>query len=115
MSPTPEDLPLEIDVHAVKQLIDSGSNFLFVDCRDPDEFEFCRIEGTRLLPIKQVSEWVPAFEDHKAEHIVIHCHAGKRSLRLTEMLRQLGFDRTQSMRGGINAWSNEIDPRIPTY
>jgi len=108
-------LPYEIDVHGVKSLLDSKADFLFVDCRDPDEFEFCRIEGTRLLPIKQVAEWLPAMEAHKADHIVIHCHAGKRSMRLTEMLRQAGFDRVQSMKGGINAWSNEIDPKIPTY
>jgi rhodanese-related sulfurtransferase len=108
-------LPYEIDVQAVKELLDSEHSFVFVDCREPDEYEFCRIEGTRLLPIKQVGEWLPAFEAHKGEHIVIHCHAGRRSLRLTEMLRQHGFNQVQSMKGGINAWSNEIDPRIPIY
>lgn len=115
MTTTPPEFPREISVEAVKQLLETNEPFLFIDCREPDEYEFCRIAGTQLLPIKQVSEWLPRFERSANERIVVHCHHGKRSTKLMEILRQAGYTRAQSMEGGIHAWSEQVDPQIPIY
>ncbi len=107
--------PWEIDVHSVKQMLDEKRAFLFIDCREQDEYKFCRIPGARLLPIKQMSTWLPDIEEFRGQPIVIHCHTGRRSLNLAKSLRQLGFSQAQSVKGGIQAWSDEIDPSVPVY
>lgn len=113
--PHNEVIPWEVDVHAVKQLLDTGAPFLFIDCREPDEYEFCRLPGAQLLPIKKFSEWLPSIEQHRQDLIIIHCHTGRRSLNLAKSLREVGFPNAQSMKGGIQAWSDEIDPKVPIY
>ena len=54
-------------------------------------------------------------DDSPDEHVIVYCHHGRRSLDVTNWLRQQGFDKVQSMRGGIDAWSRKFDPKIPTY
>jgi len=109
------DLPLEIDVHAVKALRDAGQAFLLLDCREPDEHATARIPGAVLVPMSAVPERLDLLEPHRAGRIVVHCHHGGRSLRVTRWLRGQGFSGAQNMAGGIDAWSLEIDPATPRY
>jgi rhodanese-related sulfurtransferase len=110
-----DPLPLEIDVHAVQALRTAGDDVLLVDCREEDEFELARLEGAMLVPMSQLRQRLEALQPHRDRHLVIHCHHGFRSLQVTEALRSLGFARSQSMTGGLDAWSREIDPRVPRY
>jgi len=112
---TPPDLPLELDVHAVRRLQDSGEPFLLLDCREPDEHAIARIPGSVLVPMNQVSERIGELESQRGGRIVVHCHHGGRSLRVTRWLRAQGFAGAQNMQGGIDAWSLEIDPATPRY
>jgi adenylyltransferase/sulfurtransferase len=114
MSPTPP-LPLEVDCRSVKQRIDSGSDVLLLDCREPQEFEIATIRGAMLLPMSQLVERAGELDPLRQRHIVVYCHLGGRSMRVAQWLRAQGFDRVQSMSGGIDEWAAEIDPSLPRY
>ncbi len=113
MSPT--DLPLELSVEDVQALRASGAPFLLLDCREPDEHSTASLPGALLIPMREISERLATLEPHRDGRIVVHCHHGGRSLRVTQFLRQRGFARTQNMAGGIDAWSLRIDPSVPRY
>ena len=107
--------PLEIDCRAVKARLNAGEAFLFLDCREPDEYATAHIEGTKLIPMSELAGRVAELESHRNSAIVVHCHHGGRSLRVTNWLRQQGFAETSNMAGGIDEWSQQIDPQIPRY
>ncbi len=107
--------PIDIDVHSVKRLVDSEAEFLLVDCREPPEHEYCRIEGSRLIPMNETPNRLSELEGHRESRIVVYCHHGGRSLHVAQWLRAQGFDLVQNMSGGIDAWSLAIDPTLPRY
>lgn len=113
--PQPPDLPLELDVHAVQSLRAAGEPFLLLDCREADEHATARIPGSLLVPMAEIPLKLDLLEPHRQGRIVVHCHHGGRSLRVTRFLRQQGFVGAQNMTGGIDAWSLEIDPTTPRY
>lgn len=88
---------------------------LLLDCREPDEHAIARIEEARLIPMREIPERLAELEPWRTRPIVVHCHHGVRSLRVVQWLRQQGFEKAQSMRGGIDAWSLEVDPTVPRY
>jgi rhodanese-related sulfurtransferase len=93
----------------------AGEKFLLLDCREKDEFETARIDGSVLIPMSELQGRVAELESQREEHIVVHCHHGGRSLRVTHWLRNQGFAKVQNMAGGIDQWSQEIDPDVPRY
>ena len=109
----PSRLPIEIDVASVKQMLDRGDKFTLLDCREPDEYETAHIEGSKHIPMREISSRLG--EVDRQGLVVVHCHHGGRSLRLTQFLRQQGFPQVQNMTGGIDAWSQQIDPSVPRY
>ena len=109
------DMPLHIDVWSVKDLLDAGEDFLFLDCRGQNEHERCRIAGTKLLPVGELPNRVGELEACRDKRIVVHCHRGARSLKAALWLREQGFSQAQSMQGGIDAWSLLVDTSIPRY
>jgi len=86
----------------------------FIDVREPWEFEVARIDGSLLMPMGDVPARAHQELDPD-EHLVVLCHHGQRSLNVTAWLRNQGFENTQSLRGGIDAWSAEVDPTIARY
>lgn len=110
-----QNLPLEIDVRSVKVLLDGGEDFLLLDCREQDEFKLARIDGSQLIPMREIPARIAELEPFREKRIVIHCHHGGRSSRVTDWLRQQGFASAQNMTGGIDAWTLEIDPTVPRY
>jgi rhodanese-related sulfurtransferase len=113
--PADAPLPLEIDVQGVHALRTAGTAFLLVDCREPEEHATARISGAVLVPMAEIPERLAVFEPSRDGRIVVHCHHGVRSLRVTRWLRARGFAGVQSMTGGIDAWAVEIDPTTPRY
>lgn len=109
------ELPVEIDVHAVSALRAAGEPFLLLDCREPDEHATASIPGAVLIPMGEIPERLDLLEPYRDGRVVVHCHHGGRSLRVTRWLRGQGFTRAQNMAGGIDAWSLEIDPATPRY
>ncbi len=108
-------IPLEIDCRTVKTWLDRSDDFLFLDCREADEYALVKIEKARLLPMTELQARVSELDAHRQKPIVVHCHHGGRSLRVTHWLRQQGFADVRSMAGGIDLWAQEIDPTLQRY
>ncbi|HEY3704294.1 MAG TPA: rhodanese-like domain-containing protein [Terracidiphilus sp.] len=85
-----------------------------IDVREPLEFQTARIEGSVLMPMGDVPARAHQELDPD-ERLVVLCHHGQRSLNVTVWLRNQGFENAQSLHGGIDAWSSEIDPAISRY
>jgi adenylyltransferase/sulfurtransferase len=107
--------PLEISCREVKSRLERGEMLLLLDCREEDEYHVARINGATLLPMSELADRVSEIEPWKQESIVVHCHMGIRSLRVANWLREQGFQYVQSMAGGIDAWSEEVDRSVPRY
>ncbi|HEY1082489.1 MAG TPA: rhodanese-like domain-containing protein [Prosthecobacter sp.] len=114
--PAPE-LPSEVSVEEVNGLLDAAQETRprLVDCREEDEWRICRIEGAELVPLSQFGELAAARFTDPDQHVIIYCHHGMRSLRAANWLRQQGFSKAQSMRGGIELWADRIDPGMARY
>lgn len=104
---------LEITPAEVKARLDRNETLLLVDVREPWEFNMCRIDGAKLVPLGSVSSNLQMME--AAESVVVYCHHGQRSLDAVAWLRQQGVEGALSMAGGIERWSREIDPKVPRY
>ena len=102
----------EISVAELKQRMDRGDVNL-IDVRDAQEYEICRISGSRLLPLREIPDRVNEF--NLTDEYIFHCHTGVRSARAVSLLRELGFKRVKNLKGGIDAWAEEIDTSIPRY
>lgn len=85
-----------------------------IDVREPWEFATAQIDGSLLMPMGDVPSRAHQELDPD-ERLVVLCHHGVRSMNVAVWLRNQGFDQAQSLRGGIDAWSAEVDPKIPRY
>jgi rhodanese-related sulfurtransferase len=94
-------------------MMDRGEDFVFVDVRNPDEFEICAIPGTVKLPLPELPQRFQELPKDKL--IVLHCHHGPRSKRAMQFLRSQGYRRVKNVPGGIDAWSERIEPDMPRY
>jgi rhodanese-related sulfurtransferase len=104
----------EIDPESVQRMSEGGERFTLLDVREPWEFDAARIEGAKLIPMGDVPSRAHQELDPD-DHIIVYCHHGVRSLNVTAWLRPQGFEKAQSMAGGIDAWSRRVDPKVPLY
>ncbi len=112
--PCPATDGMEVSVLDVAQAQAAGTaGSVLVDVRQPVEWDICHIEGSQLIPLDQLPARIGEL-DPGAE-IVTVCRTGVRSLRAVETLREAGFLRARSMRGGLHAWSDEVDHSMPKY
>jgi rhodanese-related sulfurtransferase len=105
---------MEITPHEVKRRLDAGEKLSLIDVREPQEFAVARIEGGELIPMRTIPAALAQLQAADGPLIVI-CHHGVRSLNVVHWLREQGVENCQSMSGGIDAWSLEIDPAVPRY
>lgn len=111
-----DETPLEVSVDDVSYLMNRpGTPPRLVDCREEDEWHICHIEGAELVPLSQFGELAGQRFTDPAQSIIIYCHHGMRSLRAASWLRQHGFVNAQSMRGGIDAWADIVEPEMARY
>lgn len=109
-------LDYEITPRQVKEKMDSGARVTLIDVREPMEHQICSIEGAHLIPMNTVPARVQSLEAAADESlVVVFCHHGMRSMSVVNWLRQQGVENCQSMAGGIDLWSAEIDPSVPRY
>lgn len=109
------DVPLEVDVSTVRDMLAGVEDFVLLDCREPAEAEIAVIRGAVLIPMGQIPAAGERLSSMAGKRIVVHCHHGGRSLRVAHWLRANGHSSAQSMAGGIDAWSIEIDQTVPRY
>lgn len=107
-------LPRQISVEDLKSRLDTSANFKLVDCREQDEFDYCRIEGSTLIPLSQF-ESLAKQKLNSDDEIIIYCHHGMRSMHACLYLESLGFENITNVIGGIEAWSLQVDPKVPRY
>ena len=105
----------EVTPREVKAKLDKGEPFVFVDCRNPNEYEITKIEGAKLMPLPAIAQHFPALKPHANEEVIVHCRSGSRSLQFAQILRQQGFKNVKSMAGGILLWNKDINPGGPQY
>jgi rhodanese-related sulfurtransferase len=105
------ETPLEVDVATAAKLHREGA--LLLDVREPVEVAACAIAGSRHLPMRQIPESLPDLPRDRL--ILVQCHHGGRSLRVTQFLRANGFTQVSNVAGGIDAWAVEIDPSLARY
>ena len=111
-----DGIPMEVDCRSVNaRLTDDGDSFLFLDCREQEEYDRVRIEGAVLLPMSQIAQRASELNDHRQSDIIVHCHHGGRSMQVAMWLRQQGFSKAQSMAGGIDTWAIDIEPGMVRY
>jgi sulfur-carrier protein adenylyltransferase/sulfurtransferase len=103
----------EITVEEFKARLDRREDLFLLDVRNPEEFQICRIPGSTLIPLPELPHRVKELDSQR--ELVVHCKSGMRSLKATQFLRQSGFRRVKSLKGGILAWADKIDPTVPKY
>jgi sulfur-carrier protein adenylyltransferase/sulfurtransferase len=108
-----EDEIPTMSAQELKQKMDARESFELIDVREPFEYEIARIDGAKLIPLGEVPERMNELQRERP--IVIHCHSGQRSAEAVRLLQQRGFANVYNLEGGIDAWSDQIDPNVPKY
>jgi adenylyltransferase/sulfurtransferase len=104
----------EITATQLKQRLDEGRDLQIIDVREPSEYEIARMPGTKLIPLGQVVTRLNEIDPSR--ETVVHCKGGVRSAKAIEALKKAGYPgRLLNLRGGITAWSNDVDPSVPKY
>jgi len=111
-APADEIVPA-ISVHELKRKTETREGFELIDVREPFEYEIARIDGAKLIPLGEIADRTDELQ--REQPIVVHCHSGKRSAQAVRLLQQRGFSNVYNLKGGIDAWSEQIDPTVPKY
>jgi len=102
----------EITVEELKQRLDAREDLFILDVREPHEYNICNLNG-HLIPLNDLPRRVHELDPSK--EMVVHCRSGARSARAVGFLRQAGFSKARNLAGGILAWADRIDPKVPKY
>jgi adenylyltransferase/sulfurtransferase len=108
----------EMDVPSIspaelRAKFDRKDKFVLVDVREPFEYEICNIPGSKLIPLGELPARLSELDS--ADDIVLHCKVGGRSAKALRVLQEAGFRKLSNLRGGIDAWADEVDPSVPRY
>ena len=103
----------EMSPHELKRRMNAGEPFELIDVREPFEYEIARINGAKLIPLGEIGERLSELQRERP--IIVHCHSGKRSAQAVGVLQHHGFTKVYNLEGGIDAWSDQIDPNVPKY
>lgn len=109
-------LSWEITPLEVKQQLDAGETIHLIDVREPEEHRLTHIDGAELIPMRTIPARLSELEGVADDGtLIVFCHHGVRSLQVVNWLREQGVASCQSMAGGIDRWSLEVDPAVPRY
>jgi adenylyltransferase/sulfurtransferase len=104
----------EITAVELKQRLDKGDDIQIIDVREPDEYQTARLPNSIHIPLGQVVNRMSEIDE--ARETIVHCKMGGRSAKAIEALKRAGFKgQLTNLKGGITAWSNEVDPSVPKY
>lgn len=102
----------EIEVEELKRRLDRGEDLFILDVREPHEYQIANLGG-HLIPLNELPKRIHELDSSR--EIVAHCKMGGRSAKAVQFLRQAGFEKVHNLKGGITAWADRIDPKIPKY
>jgi len=111
-APAPATTAPEITPRELKARLDRGDDLFILDVRELHEYQICNLSGY-LIPLGEIPKRVNELDSSR--EIVAHCRSGKRSAEAVEFLRKAGFRKIWNLKGGILAWSDEVDPSVPKY
>jgi sulfur-carrier protein adenylyltransferase/sulfurtransferase len=104
----------EITATELKQRMDAGDDIQLIDVRQPNEYAYAKIDGAKLIPLGELMNRMGEIDESK--ETVVHCHLGGRSARAIDAMQRAGFKgNLLNLKGGITAWSDEVDPSVPKY
>jgi adenylyltransferase/sulfurtransferase len=104
----------EITATELKQKLDNGEDVQIIDVREPNEYAIARIPDSTHIPLGQVLNRMSEIDPSR--ETVVHCKMGGRSAKAIEALTRAGFQgNLTNLKGGITAWSNDVDPSVPKY
>ena len=104
----------EITATELKAKMDAGEDIQLIDVRQPEEYAFAKIEGAKLIPLGEIIKRMDEIDPTR--ETIVQCKAGARSATAIQALQRAGFQgELKNLRGGITAWSNEVDPKVPKY
>lgn len=103
----------DIEPQELARRLRAGAKIVLLDVRNSEEYAFCRIEGATLIPLSRLPQDFATL--NSSQEMVVHCHHGMRSAQAVNFLRDRGFTRVKNLRGGIDAWAVEVDPKVPRY
>ena len=104
----------EITVEELKQRLDAKEDIFILDVREPHEYKICNLNG-HLVPLNDLPKRIQELDGAKEKEVVVHCRSGGRSAKATALLQQAGFKKAKNLKGGILAWADRIDPKVPKY
>jgi rhodanese-related sulfurtransferase len=107
------DAPLEIDVTEAARLVNTPGVAVLLDIREPHEYTLCQIAGSLHIPMRQIPARLAELPADR--QILVLCHMGVRSMRVTQFLRANGFGQASNIAGGIDAWAESVAPGMPRY
>ncbi|HET6841411.1 MAG TPA: molybdopterin-synthase adenylyltransferase MoeB [Candidatus Angelobacter sp.] len=102
----------EISVEELKQRLDAKDDLFILDVREPHEYKICNLNG-HLIPLNDLPKRMSELDSDK--EMVVHCRSGARSAKAVAFLQQAGFTKVKNLAGGVLAWSDRIDPKMPKY
>ena len=102
----------EMQVEELKRRLDAGDDLFVLDVREPHEYQICNING-HLIPLGDLPKRVNELDSSR--EIVAHCRSGVRSAKAVAFLQQAGFKKVHNLAGGILAWADRVDPKMPKY
>lgn len=105
----------EITPRDVKRKLDKKENFVFIDCRQPNEEQITKIDGGTLIPLQMLGARIGELRGKENDEVIIYCRSGGRSLQFAQILKQNGFKNVKSMAGGVLLWNQDINPGGPQY
>ncbi|HEV8384786.1 MAG TPA: molybdopterin-synthase adenylyltransferase MoeB [Candidatus Acidoferrales bacterium] len=111
-APAPTVTVPQMEPRELKARLDRGEDIFILDVREPHEYQICNIHG-HLIPLGELPR--RAHELDSSREIVAHCRSGTRSAQAVEFLRKAGFRKIWNLKGGILAWSDQVDPSVPKY
>ena len=103
----------DIGVHQLAKMRKDRATHWVLDIREPQELAVCIIDGSITIPMRQIPNELEGLP--RKDPLIVVCHHGIRSARVTEFLRMNGFDNVWNLAGGIDAWSRHVEPDMPRY
>lgn len=96
---------MDITVQELKQKLDQGESFVFIDVREPYEYQEFNI-GARLIPLGELMGTIGELSDYQENEVIVHCRSGARSAMAQQMMQQAGFTNVRNVIGGVLAWQD---------
>jgi rhodanese-related sulfurtransferase len=103
----------DITAQKLNEILKDGDDILLLDVREPHELEISQLDGAQVIPLGQLASRLSELDS--ADEMVVFCKSGTRSARALELLVSAGFRKAKNLKGGINAWAQDVDPSLPLY